>query len=144
MSLGASFNRSAASAATAPSKVRAKRPAPFSLRLSEAERSKLLAEAAGVPLGGYIKAKVLGTAPLKSRRSGGLAVEDRQALSQALALLGKSRLSQNLNQIAHAVNIGVLPVTPETEEDLRASLQAVQDMRTLLMRALGFAAEASP
>lgn len=142
MSLGASFNKSSASAVK-PQRAAKKRPAPFSLRLSEAERSKLLAEAAGVPLGGYIKTKVLGTAPLKSRRSG-LAVEDRQALSQALAMLGKSRLSQNLNQIAHAVNIGVLPVTPETEEDLRASLQAVQDMRALLMRALGFAAEASP
>jgi hypothetical protein len=143
MSLGTSFNKSTAPAVIPLRKVKAKRPAPFSLRLSEAERNKLLAEAAGVPLGGYIKAKVLGTALLKSRRIG-LAVEDRQALSQALALLGKSRLSQNLNQIAHAVNIGVLPVTPETEEDLRASLQAVQDMRTLLMRALGFTAEASP
>jgi hypothetical protein len=51
--------------------------------------------------------------------------------------LGRSRLSQNLNQIAHAVNIGVLPVTPETEEDLRASLQAVQEMRSLLLRSLG-------
>lgn len=142
MSLGTSFNKSTAPACIPLPKVRAKRPAPFSLRLSEAERNKLLAEAAGVPLGGYIKAKVLGTAPLKSRRSG-LAVEDRQALSHTLALLGKSRLSQNLNQIAHAVNIGVLPVTPETEEDLRASLQAVQDMRSLLMRALGFAAEVS-
>lgn len=143
MSLGTSFNKPTAPAVVPLPKVRAKRPAPFSLRLSEAERNKLLAEAAGVPLGGYIKAKVLGTAPLKSRRRG-LAVEDRQALSHALALLGKSRLSQNLNQIAHAVNIGVLPMTPETEEDLRASLQAVQDMRTLLMRALGFAAEVSP
>jgi hypothetical protein len=142
MSLGASFNKSTASAVK-PQRAAKKRPAPFSLRLSEAERNKLLAEAAGVPLGGYIKAKVLGTAPLKSRRNG-LAVDDRKALSQALALLGKSRLSQNLNQIAHAVNIGVLPVTPETEEDLRASLQAVQDMRALLMRALGFTAEASP
>lgn len=141
MSLGASFNKSAA-AAVKPQRAAKKRPAPFSLRLSEAERNRLLTEATGVPLGGYIKAKVLGTAPLKSRRTG-LAVEDRQALSKALALLGKSRLSQNLNQIAHAVNIGVLPVTPETEEDLRASLQAVQDMRSLLMRALGFAAEAS-
>ncbi len=143
MSLGTSFNKSTAPGVIPLPKGRAKRPAPFSLRLSEAERNKLLAEAAGLPLGGYIKAKVLGTAPLKSRRTG-LAVEDRQSLSQALALLGKSRLSQNLNQIAHAVNIGVLPVTPETEEDLRASLQAVQDMRTLLMRALGFAAKVSP
>lgn len=115
---------------------RKKRPAPFSLRLSETDRAQLLAEAAGAPLGAYIKAKVMGANRLPVRRSG-LAVQDREALAQALALLGRSRISQNLNQIAHAVNIGVLPVTPETEEDLRASLQAVQEMRSLLLRSLG-------
>jgi hypothetical protein len=115
---------------------RKKRPAPFSLRLSETDRAQLLAEAAGAPLGAYIKAKVMGANRLQVRRSG-LAVQDREALAQALALLGRSRLSQNLNQIAYAVNIGVLPVTPETEEDLRASLQAVQEMRSLLLRSLG-------
>ena len=36
-----------------------KRPAPFSLRLSEEERAGLVREASGTPLGIYIKAKVL-------------------------------------------------------------------------------------
>ncbi|MBV1800154.1 hypothetical protein [Siccirubricoccus sp. G192] len=50
--------------------------------------------------------------PLRLRRTG-LAVEDRQALAKALALLGESRLSSNLNQLAHMASIGALPVTPE-------------------------------
>ena len=64
-------------------------------------------------------------------------------LAQALALLGRSHLSSNLNQIAHAVNIGILPVTPETEAELLAAVSAVTEMRGLFLRALGHQAEAS-
>jgi len=141
MSLGDSFLHATGFGKTGQN--RKKRPAPFSLRLSETDRAQLLAEAAGVPLGAYIKAKVMGANRLPVRRSG-LAVQDREALAQALALLGRSRLSQNLNQIAHAVNIGVLPVTPETEEYLRESLQAVHEVRSLLLRSLGVRMEDAP
>lgn len=82
-----------------------KRPPPFSLRLSEEERTRLIGEAKGAPLGAYIKAKVLGrTHPVRMRRTG-LAIEDRQALAQVLALLGRSRLASNLNQLAHLAHI---------------------------------------
>ena len=113
-----------------------KRSAPFSLRLSEAERARLIEEARGIPLGAYIKAKVLGEPPLRLRRSG-MVLEDRQALAQALALLGRSHVANNLNQLAHAANIGALPMTPETEDALRAALQDVRAMRCLLLLALG-------
>ena len=112
------------------------RPPPFSIRLSESERARLIAEAKGIPLGAYIKAKALGEPPLSIRRSG-LAVEDRRALAQALALLGRSHIAGNLNQLAHAANIGALPMTPETESDLRSTLDAVRSMRSLLLQALG-------
>lgn len=71
---------------------RTKRPAPFSLRLSDDERARLLEEAKGAPLGAYIKAKVLGSAPPPNLRRSGLSIEDRKAFAQALALLGQSRL----------------------------------------------------
>lgn len=118
-------------------KQRRKRPAPFCIRLSDADRVRLAVEAAGAPLGAYIKAKVLGEAPLRMRRTG-LSVEDRQAHARALALLGQTRLSSNLNQIAHAVNIGVLPVTPETELELFGALADIRELRRLFMAALGF------
>jgi hypothetical protein len=117
----------------APGKSR--RPSPFSLRLSADERTRLLRDAGDVPLGSYIKAKLFdSTAP---RRRTGLSVHDRAALAQALALLGRSHLASNLNQLAHAVNIGILPVTPETEAELLAAVQDVRDIRRLLLTALG-------
>jgi hypothetical protein len=110
---------------------------PFSIRLSEADRARLAVEAAGAPLGTYIRSKVLGEGlPLRVRRTG-LAVEDRQALGQALALLGKSRLSSNLNQLAHLGNIGALPFTPEVETELLGALEDIRAIRRLLMTALG-------
>lgn len=138
MSLSGTFQPIAESAA--PPSIQ-KRPAPFSLRLSEDERARLIVEAKGAPLGAYIKAKVLGSAPALRVRRTGLAVEDRQALAQVLALLGRSRLSSNLNQLAHAANIGALPITPETEADLCEALSDVRAIRRLLMTALGMKPE---
>jgi len=133
MSVRRTFNRKSASTGK-------KRPAPFSIRLSAEERARLAVEAAGAPLGAYIKAKALGSAPLRMRRSG-LSIQDRTALAQALALLGRSRLSNNLNQLAYLGNIGSLPMTPETETELQAALHDVRDIRRLLITALGLKAE---
>lgn len=116
------------------------RPAPFSIRLSQAERAQLEREAKDVPLGAYIKAKALEGAPLRVRRRSS-AVEDSTALARTLALLGQSRLSSNLNQLAHAANTGSLPITPETEAFLRRALSDVQAMRCLLITALGLKTE---
>ena len=113
-----------------------KRPAPFSIRLNDAERAQLVSEAKGQPLSAYIKAKALGLPSLRLRRSG-LSIQDRKALARALALLGKSNLPSSLEQIAHAVEVGILPVTPETEETLARSLRAVCELRRLLVLALG-------
>ena len=113
-----------------------KRPAPFSIRLSDEERARLVREAKGQPLSAYIKAKALGSAPLRVRRSG-LSVQDRKALAQTLALLGRSKLPTFLGQIADAVEVGVLPVTSETEAALLEALKAVIYSRGLLVRALG-------
>lgn len=118
-----------------------KRLAPFSIRLSPEERARLAVEAAGAPLGAYIKARVLGTVPGERKRRKVLTIKDREALAQALALLGRSHLSSNLNQLAYAVNIGSLPVTPEAEADLRAALADIRELRRLLLTALGFRPE---
>lgn len=143
MSLSDAFLTTASPAEKPPRRERKKRPAPFSLRLSADERARLAAEAAGAPLGSYIRAKLLGGAPIRTRRTG-LAVEDRQALAQILALLGKARLASNLNQLAHAANIGALPVTPDLEAELFACLGEVRDLRRLLLAALGLKPEAQP
>lgn len=127
---------SAVSSGEAP-RISKRRPPPFSLRLSADERARLAVEAAGAPLGAYIKAKVLGgTVPVRMRRSG-LVVEDRQSLGKALALLGQSRLASNLNQLAHLAHIGALPVSLEIEAELAADLADIREIRRLLVTALG-------
>lgn len=132
--------------AFARASVAQRRPAaPFSLRLSADQRKRLTEEAADIPLGSYIKAKLFdqGVQSIRRRRSG-LTVADKQALARALALLGQSRISSNLNQLAHAANIGALPLTPEVEADLCETLVAVRDMRNLLVQALGLKGGEAP
>lgn len=121
-----------------------KRPAPFSIRLSDADRTRLAVEAAGAPLGAYIKAKLLGSVVVERKRRKGLSIQDREALAQALALLGRSHLSSNLAQIAQGLNTGIWPVTPETEAELIAAVQDVRLMRRLLFSALGYRSEDQP
>lgn len=140
MSLTGTFNLAAPAAYR---KSRRKRPSPFSLRLSQDERARLAMEAAGAPLGAFIKAKLLSDSPPVPRqtRASGLAMQDRQAFAQALGLLGKSRLSSNLNQLARLANSGSLPLTPEIETELLAALRDVRAIRALLLTALGLKAE---
>ena len=117
-----------------------KRDAPFAIRLSRDERARLVAEAAGAPLGTYIKAKALGAPPVRTRRTGH-SIEDRHSFAQALGMLGKSRLSSNLNQLAKLANVGALPLTPEVEAELLAALGDVRSIRRLVMTALGLKPE---
>ncbi|MEM7781655.1 MAG: hypothetical protein AAF697_14820 [Pseudomonadota bacterium] len=116
---------------------RKKREAPFSLRLSFEERSKLQTAANGVPLGAYIKTILFGGDLTKVRRRNVNPTSDDKALGRVLAALGRSRLSSNLNQLARAVNTGTLPVHPETEAELKSACAEVAAMRHDLLRALG-------
>lgn len=110
---------------------------PFSLRLSFEERARLQEMAEGQPLGGYIRARLLD----QQTKRRGSSIRDREALAQVLGLLGQSRLSNNLNQLAKLANIGSLPLTPETEAELRAAAAEVMAIRRLLVSALGLKAE---
>lgn len=116
---------------------RAKTSSPFSLRLSPDERERLTQEAGGLPLGQYMRAKLLGGDTPLPRRRAGQSIEDRKALGQALALLGQTHYSSNLNQLAHLANLGVLPLTPEVVEELAATIGLIAEIRRLLLIALG-------
>lgn len=125
-------------------KVKKKREAPFSLRLTFEERAALEEAANGIPLGAYIKAVLFGDDLEKVRRRNTNPVADHAALGQVLGKLGASRLSSNLNQLAHAANIGTLPLTPDVEDDLRDACADVAAMRKELLSALGQTAEREP
>lgn len=114
-----------------------RRPAPFSLRLTADERTELEKMAGSMSLSSYIKARLFDSeapAPRRRRRRG---VRNEKALGQALAMLGSSRLSQNMNQLAKAAHVGNLPLPGDVERDLRRACADIQAMRIMLMRALG-------
>lgn len=113
-------------------------PAPFSLRLTFEERASLEQAAGDMPLGAYIRGQIFEGKQTRQRRRYKRPVKDHQALGQLLGALGESRLANNLNQLAKSANTGSLPVTPETEKALREACAEIHQMRSLLMRALGF------
>ncbi|SMD07222.1 plasmid mobilization relaxosome protein MobC [Primorskyibacter flagellatus] len=123
---------------------RKKTPPPFSLRLSKEERAKLETAAAGMPLGPFIKAKLLDGDLSPRRTRGGAPVKDHAALARALGLLGNLRLANNLNQLAKAANVGALPLSPEVEAELMATCAAVLAIRAELMKALGYDCKDQP
>ncbi|KPQ14486.1 MAG: Bacterial mobilization protein (MobC) [Rhodobacteraceae bacterium HLUCCO18] len=114
-----------------------KYPPPFSLRLTFEERARLDVLRGNMPLGQYIREQLLGDDAAPRKRRVRTPVKDEEALGRVLAELGNSRLSQNLNQLARAVNTGSLPVSPEVEADLRDACRAVAEMREALLKALG-------
>jgi hypothetical protein len=114
---------------------------PFSLRLTFEERAQIEKEAAGIPLGRYIRNKVLDGKARPRRTRGRFPVKDHEALGRGLGLLGGSRLASNLNQIARAVHTGSLPVTSETEAAIKIACRDVRQIRQDLLKALGIAPE---
>ncbi|WP_375415560.1 plasmid mobilization relaxosome protein MobC [uncultured Bradyrhizobium sp.] len=118
-------------------KQKTERGKPFSIRLTEDEKNTLRTKAAGVPLGMFIREIILDKKikPQLTRRR--YPIKDADAFARLLGLLGQSRIANNLNQLAKAANVGTLPVSDETEAELRAACADVTAMRLLLLTALG-------
>ncbi|MFZ5913000.1 MAG: plasmid mobilization relaxosome protein MobC [Pseudomonadota bacterium] len=114
---------------------------PFSLRLTQEERKALDALADGQPLGAYIKDAIFNR-EVRPRTRGQKPVRDKAALARLLGLLGQSRISQNINQLAKAANTGSLPLNAEVHRALLESCESIKAMRSLLMVALGLQADA--
>lgn len=112
-------------------------PSPFSLRLSFEERAQLERDAAGLSLSAYVRERIFDGSKTTPRRRGKFPVKDQKALASVLAMLGQSRLANNLNQLAHAANTGSLAVTPDTEASLKGACRDIASIRHMLMVALG-------
>jgi len=109
---------------------------PFSLRLTHEEKARLKAEAGKQPLGAFIRMKLLGDDVAK-RRTRRAVVADEAALARVLALMGKSRIANNLNQLAKLANSGSLFVDDDVRGDLNEACRDIRVIRKDLMAALG-------
>jgi hypothetical protein len=127
-----------------PKKTKPHDSIPFCLRLTFEERAQLEHDAAGKPLGTYIRSKLLSESrPRKQFRKKRAPVKDQQSLGKLLAALGQSHIANNLNQLAKAAHSGSLLVTPETEHAIKESYSHIQWMREALIDALGLRQEES-
>jgi hypothetical protein len=64
-------------------------------------------------------------------------VKDQEAMARALALLGASRIANNLNQLAHKANTGSLIMDDNALAQIDATYAHVRLMRDELVSALG-------
>lgn len=112
-------------------------PSPITFRVSTEEKRKLEKAAAGLTISAYIRSCLFGENVTPRKTRGKHPVKDQEVLGKVLGQLGKSRLANNLNQLAKAVNMGTLPVSPDTEKEIREACAHVAAMRANLMKALG-------
>ena len=114
---------------------------PFSLRFTREERAQLEQDAVGISLGAYIRSRLFEESLPKRRTRSKHPVKDHQELAKVLAELGRSRLANNLNQLAKAANSGSLEVTLDTEQALQNACSDIRWMRHILMASLGLLPE---
>ncbi|WP_051949602.1 plasmid mobilization relaxosome protein MobC [Methylosinus sp. PW1] len=100
------------------------------VRVTEPERVLIAesAKAAGLKIGGYLRALAIGNAGARAKRG---AREEREALARILGELGK--LGSNVNQIARWCNTDRTAPHLREVELMRADVAA---MRAAIMRAL--------
>ncbi|GAA5070228.1 hypothetical protein N0B44_12220 [Roseibacterium beibuensis] len=127
-----------------PEAEKADYPPPFSLRLTYEERARLDAERGSKTLAAYIRERLFGVDAAPRKKRGNSPVQDKEALGRMAGALGQSRLSQNMNQLAKAANLGSLPVTPETEAEIKEACREISEMRAELLAALGKAPGSEP
>lgn len=106
------------------------RPSPFTVRLTDEERTELerRAERAGLSLGGYFKSAAFNTPPPPQSRRPPV---DRAELGKLLVAIG--RIGNNINQLAKIANAGSWPEA----KDLEKARADIQWIRQALMMALG-------
>lgn len=129
-----SVKQAFADSAAAPKR---KRPAPFSIRLSEDERAYLERKAGNKPLGTYARDKLLGDAQTARKPALRKQRMDYEVLGRVLAMLGDSELATSLCMLALAAESGSLPVTKDVEGKIHSACDDVQEIRLILIRALG-------
>lgn len=109
---------------------------PFALRLSDDERRELERQAGSLPLGTYIKSRLLDAekAPVKRLRR---PVADQAALAQILGMIGQSDVGDRLQELSDAVANGSLIIDDDTKLVIHSACAEVHAMHRLLLKALG-------
>lgn len=111
---------------------------PFTVRLSDTERSDLEHRAGAMSLGAYVKCVLFADGDKQEHRGPRAPVQDRAAMASLLARIGASRTAEWLAMLAHAAESSSLAVDAETTVKLKQACHDILVVRLLLMQALGF------
>lgn len=122
-------------------KVRKKRPAPISLRLSYGERERLETLAGGQSLNGYIRQQLFGHDVKPRRRVSEDVLADRKLAAQLLRAIGQWDMSWAVEELDLAISDGVLHLDATTCAALRQACADIAAMRQDLVKALGLKSE---
>jgi len=109
---------------------------PFSLRLTFKERQKICDAAGPMSMGAYIREQALDI-PDPRARNFRRPVENEELLRSLLSEIGRSNLSNNLNQIAKACHKGKIKNPEEVLEQLEDAQKRIETMQAALFEALG-------
>lgn len=123
-------------------KTKRKGPPPVSVRLTEEEYERLRFDAGVLSMAAYIRLKLFGegeNAPHRKAytRKKTSPSSELTMIAHMLGGLGESEIAANLDQIAKAARIGALPITPELANEIQEACVTVEDMKWLLISALG-------
>lgn len=111
----------------------------FSMRLTPSERllGDERAAALGISLSALVRLRVFSKDFEESFKLLMMHEYERKELAQILAALGQSRVASNINQIAKAMNMGMLHVTPDVIAQVNEAVDMVKWIRNKLILKLG-------
>lgn len=109
----------------------------ITLRLTEDENHQLRERAGDLSVSSYVRECLFEKDTARRKRRSYRPVVDQQALAQVLSRLGQSRMSSNLNQIAHHANAGSLIVDEVTLDEINQAAATIAWIRVTLIEALG-------
>ena len=116
---------------------KAKRSAPISLRVSDAERQALDVRAGDLPLSTYIRGVLFDGDRPSVRTYGRKALADRAEVARILSALGRASLTANLAALAEAAQSGSLIADEPTIGRIIEACDDLAAIRAMLLRALG-------
>jgi len=111
-------------------------PPPYSMRFTWDERDRLSNMAGNRSWAALIRERLFGDDVSKRRKTRQTSI-DQQAIARLGAMLGKTRIPNNLNQLSKAANTGCLVMDEDTKQQLNEACTHVADMRQILISALG-------
>ena len=109
----------------------------ITIRLKPDEYALLTAKAGNKPLSTFLRDLALNEAATRRKPNIPAPTKDRKSLAHVLALLGKSKLSASMADLARSAKLGTLPVSEKTEAQIQSACTDIAAMKSDLMRALG-------